>query len=438
MKFLRIAFLCLVASAAAHGQNRAVVTPNISGPPVPPVQSHSDGAAATPLAGLVEEAERNNPEILGAQHGWRAAVNVPQEVSALPETQLFVQQFNVGSPRPFAGYTNSNFAYVGIGGSQDIPYPGKRALRSSVAEYAASALHEDAESVRRRVVETLKLAYYRLAYIQQTLEVLRDNDQLLKEVEQQTESRYGVGQGSQQDVLKAQLQHSKILQEITMHHQGEGQFEAQIKQVLNRPQASSDIVAEPLTLTPLQHSDAELMQLAQDQNPELRARSQMVHHGQAQVDLAHKEFLPDFNMQYEWERTDPAQFRAYYVATFGIRLPNRQRQDAELAEAKESKVVAEERMQSEIQRVLSETKQQWVLVRASEERLKIYREGLIPQSQAAFQAGLTGYGSNREDFESLLGSFLDVLNLNLQYRQELVEHESALARLERLTRVALP
>ena len=223
-----------------------------------------------------------------------------------------------------------------------------------------------------------------------------------------------------------------------MHHQGEGQFEAQIKQVLNRPQASSDIVAEPLTLTPLQHSDAELMQLAQDQNPELRARSQMVHHGQAQVDLAHKEFLPDFNMQYEWERTDPAQFRAYYVATFGIRLPNRQRQDAELAEAKESKVVAEEQMQSEIQRVLSETKQQCVLVRASEERLKIYREGLIPQSQAAFQAGLTGYGSNREDFESLLGSFLDVLNLNLQYRQELVEHESALARLERLTRVALP
>jgi cobalt-zinc-cadmium efflux system outer membrane protein len=438
MKFLRIAFLCLAASASAHGQNYAVVTPKISGPPVPPVQLRSDGAAATPLAGLVEEAERNNPEILAAQHGWRAAENVPQEVSALPETQLFVQQFNVGSPRPFAGYTNSNFAYVGIGGSQDIPYPGKRALRTSVAEYAASALHEGAESVRRRVVEMLKLAYYRLAYIQQTFGVLRDNDQLLKEVEQQTESRYGVGQGSQQDVLKAQLQHSKILQEITMHHQDEGQLEAQIKQVLNRPQASSDIVAEPLTLTPLQHSDAELMQLAQEQNPDVRARSQMVHHGQAQVDLAHKEFLPDFNMQYEWERTDPAQFRAYYVATFGIRLPNRRRQDAELAEAKESKVVAEEQMQSEIQRVLSETEQQCVLVRASEERLKIYREGLIPQSQATFQAGLAGYGSNREDFESLLGSFLDVLNLNLQYRQELVEHESALARLQRLTGVALP
>src|SRR2546427_1692655 len=48
--------------------------------------------------------------------------------------------------------------------------------------------------------------------------------------------------------------------------------------------------------------------------------------------------------------------------------------------------------------VLSEIEQQYVLVRRSEDQLKIYTEGLIPQSEATFQAGLAAYQSNRQDF----------------------------------------
>ena len=109
-----------------------------------------------------------------------------------------------------------------------------------------SSLHEDASAVRRRVVEALKLTYYRLAYVQQTVGILDSNDQLLGQLEQVVESRYGVGQGGQQDVLRAQLQHTKLLQEVAMRHQEEGQLQARLKQTLNRPQTSPDVVAEPL------------------------------------------------------------------------------------------------------------------------------------------------------------------------------------------------
>jgi cobalt-zinc-cadmium efflux system outer membrane protein len=78
--------------------------------------------------------------------------------------------------------------------------------------------------VRRRVVEALKLAYLQLAYIQQTLGVIEQSDQTLNQVEQIAESRYRVGQGNQQDVLKAQLQHTRILQEIVHHHQAGASF----------------------------------------------------------------------------------------------------------------------------------------------------------------------------------------------------------------------
>jgi cobalt-zinc-cadmium efflux system outer membrane protein len=416
---------------------KAQATMDVPQTPAPmKVQGHA-AASPSPLQELVQEVERSNPEISAALHTWQAATNVPKQVSALPDTQITVQQFSVGSPRPFAGYSNSDFAYVGIGASQDLPYPGKRRLRSEVAEHEADSIREQSDGVRRQAIETLKLIYFQLAYLQQTLPVLERNDQILVQMQQVVESHYRVGQGGQQDVLKAQLQRTKILREIAMHHQQEEQLEAQLKQVLSRAQSSPDIVTEPLALTVLTRSDADLLNRAQDQNPDVRSRSELVRRQESQVELSHKEFKPDFNVSYTYQHTAD-KFRDYYMASFGIRLPNRGRQSAALAEATQNQERAKQELQAEVQRVQSEIEQQYVLARRSEDQLKIYSEGLIPQSEATFQAGLAAYQSNRQDFATLLSSFQDVLNSNLDYQRELVEHESALARLERLTGVSLP
>src|SRR2546427_8547457 len=401
----------------------------------PGVAEHAGMPAS--LQDLVQEAEQKNPQIAASFHAWQASRNVPRQASALPETQLSVQQFSVGSPRPFAGYSNSDFAYIGFGASQDIPYPGKRQLRAHVAEHEADSMEAQTDSVRRTVVGNLKIVYFRLAYIQQTLSVLQRSDSLLTQVQEAAEARYRVGQGNQQDVLKAQLQHTKILQEIAHHHQEEGLLEAQIKQVLGRPQESADIVAETLTLRALPYTAAELMQRAREQNPDVHSKQASIRQQETRVELAHKNYRPDFNVQYTYEHTG-SQARDYYIATFGIRLPNRGRQKAELAEAQEKQERARQELDAESQRVLSEVQQQYVRAKTSEERLKIYSDGLVPQSEATFQSSLSAYQSNRQDFESLLSGFLDVLNLDLEYRNELVEHESALAELERLTGVDLP
>src|SRR5436309_14767088 len=406
-----------------------------STPESPDMAEHA--VMATSLRELVQEAEQKNPQIAAAYHGWQASRNVSKQVSAFPETQVSVQQFSVGSPRPFAGYSNSDFAYIGFGASQDIPYPGKRELRAHIAEREADSMEAQADSVRSTVVGNLKMVYFRLAYIQQTLGVLQKSDELLNQVQQATESRYRVGQGNQQDVLKAQLQHTKILQGIAHHHQEEGLLEAQIQQLLGRPQESTDLVAETLTVRALPYSAAELLQRAREQNPDVQSKQASIRQQEAQVELAHKNFRPDFNVQYTYEHT-ASQFRDYYMATFGIRLPNRGRQKAELAEAQENQQRARQELDAESQRVLSEVQQQYVRAKTSEERLKIYSDGLVPQSEATFQSALSAYQSNRQDFESLLSSFLDVLNVDLEYRNELVDHESALAELERLTGVDLP
>ncbi|PYV95115.1 MAG: TolC family protein, partial [Acidobacteria bacterium] len=198
-----------------------------------------------------------------------------------------------------------------------------------------------------------------------------------------------------------------------------------------------DIVTETLKTRALPYTATELLQRAREQNPDVRSKSASIRQQETQVELAHKNFRPDFNVQYTYQHT-ASQFPDYYMATFGIRLPNRGRQSAELAEAQENQERARREMDAESQRVLAEVQQHYVRAKTLEERLKIYSDGLVPQSEATFRSALSAYQSNRQDFESLLSSFLDVLNLDMEYRSELVEHESALAELERLAGVNVP
>ena len=381
------------------------------------------------LRNLVEEAETANPEFLAAEHGWKAAIEAAKGAAALPDTQVSVQSFSVGSPRPFAGFSNSSFAYIGLGASQEIPYPGKRKLRSVVAQRESDSRSHQSESVRRQVIEDLKSAYFQLAYLQQTLAVLEQNDRLLGDMEQIAESHYRVGQGSQQDVLKSQLQHTRILQEITMHHRDAGQLQARLKQLLGRSQDSPDIVTEPLRLHPLSKASSELLQQVQEQNPWVQSRAAMVNKAEAEVDLAKKGFRPDFTVQYMFERTGSS-FPAYYMGNVSINLSNRGRKRAELSQAREEREQANQELVAETQRQTAEVQSQYVLAQTSEEQLKIYKEGLIPQSDSTFHSALAAYQLNKQDFGSLLAAFLDFLKLDLDYQRELAIHESALARLE--------
>ena len=400
-------------------------------------QMDSSRVPPTPLTALVEEAQQNNPEVQAATHGAQAAGHAAKQAGALPDSQVILQHLSVGSPRPFAGYTNSDFAYIGLGASQEFPWPGKRTLRAQIAGAQADAMRTQTGAVSRLVIEQVKMTYFKLAYLQATLDILLRDDKLLVEMEQTAESRYRVGQGNQQEVLKAQLQHTRILQEINLHHREQGQFQAQLKQLLGRAQDSPDIATETLRERVVPASASELLQQARQNNPEVNARARLVQRADLQTDLARKEFRPDFGLQYIYQNTD-RKFRDYYMMTFTVTLPNRGRRRAELAEATENRQVAAAELTAEVQRRMAEVQDQYVIAKASAEQLKIFREGLLPQAEATFRAAITAYQANRQDFETLLSSFRDVLDFEEQYQKELSEHESALARLESLTGVALP
>src|SRR5258708_10102651 len=159
-------------------------------------------------------------------------------MSAHPDPQFTLQQFGVGSPRPFAGYTNSDFSYIGLGASQQLPYPGKLKLRGEVADRDADAARVHVDVVLQDEIEMLKTTYLHLAYLQQTLGIIQRNGALLQQVEQQAEAHYSTGMGNQQDVLKAHLERTTTLSEISMHHDLGRATHSALKRILRRPPCS--------------------------------------------------------------------------------------------------------------------------------------------------------------------------------------------------------
>jgi cobalt-zinc-cadmium efflux system outer membrane protein len=408
--------------------------------PAPPIraQDFSVGQPTT-LADLLTEAEKNNPQIQAARHGWQSAKQIPTQVATLPDPQVVLQQMNVGSPRPFAGYTNSDFAFIGLGFSQDLPYPGKLRLRGAIAQKEADATQQKYESVRRAVMADVKMVYFQLGYLAKGQKILDEDAQLLQQVEQAAGSRYRNGMGNQQDVLQAQLERTKLLREINMNQLEQGKIQAELKNLLNRSQASTDIEADELSESAPAYTFDQLLAEAKANNPDLAGMEKMVERQGLQVDLAKKDFYPDFNVQGMWQRTDPSQYRAYYQFTFGMRIPiyRSRRQRPELAQAESDRDRAKSEYEIQSQQTAFQLRQQFVSAEKSAQLLKIYREGLIPQARAELQAGMAAYQSNRQDFQALLASFLDVLKLDEEYWQTLAEHETALAKMEEVTGVTL-
>ena len=308
-----------------------------------------------------------------------------------------------------------------------------------MAKRDADVTQQQYESVRRSILAGVKSAYFQLAYLSKTLGILDSDGQLLQQVEKAADARYRSGLGNQQDLLQAQLEQTKLIREITMHHLDVAKAQAKIKQLLNRPQSSPDIETSDLPESPLPYTFDQLLSATHAQNPEISGAQQMVEKQKLRVDLAHKDFYPDFNLQYMWQRTDPTQFRAYYMLSVGVQLPiyRSRKQRPELAQAEADLSRAHSEQESQTQEIAFQVRTEFDTAEKTTELLKIYRDGLLPQTRVEFQSGLAAYQNNKQDFQPLLASFLDVLHLDEEYWQSVAERETALAHLEELTGLSL-
>jgi outer membrane protein TolC len=282
------------------------------------------------------------------------------------------------------------------------------------------------------VAEQVKLLYLQIAYSTAAIAYLDRIDSLLQSVIKDALSQYALGKGSQSAVIKAQMERTQILRQDTMHNQNLWQAQARLKQLLHRTQDSPDILPDPLAATPFMIDPGELQSQMRASYPTLMVDAHAVDKQKAQLASAKREGRPDFNVGYAFQITGE-DYRNRYLFSADIRLPNRRRVEAEIARAAEQEARARHEMDSDVQQKLADLQEQYIAVKSTTELLAEFKDGLIPQAEAVFHSEQSAYQASKQELGPVLSALSDILTLENDYRQALLDHETALVRIETLT-----
>jgi outer membrane protein, heavy metal efflux system len=398
--------------------------------------SASDASAGLPaLQRLIEQALENNPEIKAMQRRFdMMRARIPQ-AKALDEPMLSVGY--MGNITPFQVQKGDPSSGRTISISQDLPFPGKRSLRGKVASSDADAEWWNFEQTRRNVVAEVKDAYFDLYYLTKAIGVVNKTKTLLEQFTKIAEARYSVGKGIQQDVLKAQVEFSKLIELQTMLEQRKQIAEARLNSLLYREPESFVGTPEELKPRDFSYSLAELNETAVANFPELKAQRRKIEGAQYSIQLAKKDFYPDFSVGFTYTNR-PAMPEMYGVMV-GIKLPvyYAKKQRPALTEATAS-FEAEKRSLENITTVLMFKIRDKYLSETTAKRLvSLYSTTIVPQSSLSLESAIAGYEVGKVDFLTLLDNLVTLLNYELSYYEQLSNEEKAVAALEPLVGVTL-
>ncbi|MCJ7501841.1 MAG: TolC family protein, partial [Acidobacteriia bacterium] len=289
------------------------------------------------------------------------------------------------------------------------------------------------EAVLRRIEAEVKQAYFDLYFTDQSFTTLRKDRELLEKLAKVAEIRYSVGKAVQQDVLRAQVELSRLAERQTLLEQTRQTLVAQLNSLRDAPMDAP--LGSPLEVraSTLALSFDDLLAAAQASFPVLKRQQALVEANRFAVELARKEVRPNFTLGYTYMQR--AGLPDMYGITFSISLPlfHRAKQDQAVAEAA-ANLESERRMEANERAGLRyRVKQEYLQAQAADQLLKLYAQGIVPQSTLALESSLASYETGTTDFLTVLSNFTTVLDYELGYCQQLATHEKALARLEELT-----
>jgi outer membrane protein TolC len=429
--------LLLLLAIPGTAQQPAEVSARLSsnGQTVTPAEQNNTSTERTTLQQLVAEALERNPAILAnASRVASLRHRIPQ-ARALPDPTV-TAGWN-GDPAPFDVVDGFPPSSRNFGVAQTIPFPGKLKLRGEIANQSVEVAQWDVETVRRRVTAEVKAAWFDYFFFHQGLAITQQHKTLLEKLTAMAEARYRVGKGLQQDLLKAQVELSKVHRRLTRLEQQQRTALVRLNTLLNRDPETPLPPPEKLEPSELTYSLESLYQLARENDTGLARDQQLIERQQVAVSLAEKEHLPDFHVGYTYQNRP--QLSDTHNITVGIRLPifYKSKQREGVQEAVEMLSFARRSREARTTEVHFAVKQHYLAARASEELLRLYSEAITPQSSLALESSLSAYQVGRVEFLTVLDNFRTVLDAELDYYRELANYEIALARLEPLTGVEL-
>jgi len=427
--------LIIVTGLLAPGDLHAAPGAAVEEPPGVVAQERSEDVGTVTLGELVREAVERNPAIQAAQHSAAAKKEMIQPARTLPDPTLGFQQMgDINPPGLQRGDPSSGRTYSI---TQDVPFPGKLDLKGKIAESEFESESWNQQQTQLQVVADLKVAYYNLYLLDKSTSIVQENKALLEQFAQTAEAKYRVGQGIQQDVLKAYVEISKLIDRLTVLEQRRAATESEINSLLYRPPGTPLGKPAKIEKAELRRSFDELYQLARTNYPALQMQEREISRNQHKVELARKEFYPDFTLGFS--TVERSALSEMYGIMVNARIPLYfwRKQQPELSSANMSLDSARKQRDNTAAVLHAKLKDLYLTATTSERLLELYGTGVIPQAKIALDSVVAGYRVGSVDFLALMDSFITLLDYQLKYYEVLTEYQKALAQLEPYTGIEL-
>jgi cobalt-zinc-cadmium efflux system outer membrane protein len=385
------------------------------------------------LAEAIAEALKNNPEIQAAKNKVEAVQARAKQSTYLEDPELNMEAWGVPLNHPLR-YRSANPLIIGV--RQKLPFFGKLELKGEMAGQEVRMVEEELRAKEQEIVAKVKSNYADYFMASKSVEIYRELLDLIGHTTATAEGLYQVGRAPQQDVIKALLERTELLNKLTWAEKDLVTSRARLNTLLSRsPDAFVPQPGEP-ALAPVEIQSRDLEKLAMTERPELRGLESSISRSEKGVELAERNRkYPDFmvGLQY-WVAPDQSP-RHMYAPMVTLTIPfspwTKGKHDYEIKEALAERQVARANLAAMKNMALFEVREMSAKLEAAMKSVAIYRDGLLPQAEQSFQAAVAAYQTGGVNFMTLLDGQRTIRDVRMGYYKALVDYEQSRADLER-------
>ena len=392
--------------------------------------------AGSELDDLIREALDRNSEILAAKERWEAAEAKISSARAWPDPRVGIRFEKNPGPAYSLGEARMRMYTF----SQTIPFPGKLSLRAEMYRKDAHGTRWEYEATRQEIVAQVKTAYYDLYVLQKSLDIIQEQIGLLQAFEKTAQAKYAVGETSQHDVLKAQVELALLREERqTLQQERLLTARERLNTLLNRPADSPEKILGHMSVPAMTLDREQLERMALDHRPALTAEEEMVAKTKAAHTLAKMGYLPDLNVTVMQERMKtPLGEETTQGLGFSLNIPlwfwgNR----AEVSEKKHLWLGAQAMYQDLKKQVLFHVHQALAEYRSAERRSELFQTTIVPLAEQSLKAARVAYEHREIDFLNLISAESNLREARLKQYQAMGKLGKSLARLEQVVGITL-
>ncbi len=366
------------------------------------------------LSNFLAFALLNSPPVEAAFYDWSASVENITVTRSLPDPQLTLQ-----------AYIQDTLTSLMPGLAWNFPGPGKLKTRAGVAAAESEGKYFAFESAVLQAAFNLKRAYYRLGLLDEQLQLKRETLSLLENQERVVRAQNEAGRATLSAALRVQSERDRVRTDLA-------NLEDSRRSLLENFKAALGLTPEqPNPRTPAhfemsqENLDAdELLRVAFEHNPQLKAMEAEVRAAEAGIAVAYKERVPDFNAGLSADVYAPP----FYWPQAGMTLPLwRDKLAAEIAHAKANELAAKSRLKAAQIDLAVNFAEKSFAYRETSRNLALIEDKLIPQARQSLDIVRAGYRAGTMDFSSLTDAERMLLDLQFEAAEARTEHQIALA-----------